>query len=74
MVIIVRVKLKTLKGKILREIESVAVANTGYESEESEIVLPIKVAEKLGLWLKLPEETKVELYEVTGGMKIRIYN
>ena len=50
-----------------------AVANAGYESEGPEVVIPVKVAERLGLWPKLPEGTEVQAYEVAGGLKVRSY-
>ncbi|MEM1690661.1 MAG: hypothetical protein QXF05_03780 [Thermofilaceae archaeon] len=50
-----------------------AVANAGYESEGPEVVIPVRVAERLGLWPKLPEGMEVQAYEVAGGLKVRSY-
>ncbi|MEM2187185.1 MAG: hypothetical protein QXI60_03845 [Thermofilaceae archaeon] len=49
-----------------------AVANAGYESEGPEVI-PVRVAERLGLWPRLPEGTEVQAYEVAGGLKVRSY-
>ena len=73
MVVRVRVELKALKGKRGEAIEGVAVLNAGYESEEPEATIPVKLAERLGLWPRLPEGTEVEAYEVAGGIKVRTY-
>ena len=73
MVVRVRVRLKALKGKRWEAIEGVAVLNAGYESEEPEATIPVKLAERLGLWPRLPEGTEVEAYEVAGGIKVRTY-
>jgi len=73
MVVRVKVRLRPLKGTVGETVEGVAVLNAGYESEGEEIVIPVKVAERLGLWPKLPEGTEVEACEVAGGIKVRTY-
>nr|MDO8082812.1 hypothetical protein [Candidatus Freyarchaeota archaeon] len=73
MVVRVRVRLKALKGDKGKTIEGVAVLNAGYESEHPEVIIPTKLAEKLGLWPRLPEGTEVETYEIAGGTKARVY-
>ena len=73
MVVRVRVRLKALKGRVGEVLESVAVLNAGYESEGAEAIIPVRVAERLGLWPSLPEGARVETYEVAGGIKVRIY-
>ncbi|MEM0223122.1 MAG: hypothetical protein QXJ99_01830 [Thermofilum sp.] len=70
LVVRVRVRLKALKGRRGEVVESVAVANAGYESEGPEVVIPVRVAERLGLWPKLPEGTEVQAYEVAEGLKV----
>jgi len=67
------VRLKALKGRVGEVLESVAVLNAGYESEGAEAIIPVRVAERLGLWPSLPEGARVETYEVAGGIKVRIY-
>jgi predicted aspartyl protease len=47
----VRVRLKLTHND--REAETVALVNTGFETDEPEILLPLKLAEKLGLHLPL---------------------
>lgn len=53
-----------------REVTCVAVVNTGFRSETPDIVLPVKVAEQLGLW-PLTEAYLVSA-EVVGG-EVRMY-
>ena len=66
MVVRVKIRLKALKGKKGKMVDTIALLNAGFESEEPEIVIPIRVAERLGLWPKLPEDTEIESYEVAG--------
>ncbi|RLE62678.1 MAG: hypothetical protein DRN53_03530 [Thermoprotei archaeon] len=73
MVVRVKVRLRALKGSIGEVVESVAVLNSGYESVEEEVIIPVRVAERLGLWPRLPEGTEVEEYEVAGGIRVRTY-
>jgi len=64
----VRVKIK-YKGELL---ETVALVNTGFETPNPQILLPVKAAEKLGLWPDLPRDTLVEIYDTAGG-PTRVY-
>jgi hypothetical protein len=58
----VRIKL----SKNSKEIETNALANSGYESETPQILVPIKLAEELGLW---PPTINLEesVFESAGG-------
>lgn len=49
-----------------KEIETNALANSGYESETPQILVPIKLAEELGLW---PPTINLEesVFESAGG-------
>jgi len=60
----VRVRLKLTHND--REAETVALVNTGFETDEPEILLPLKLAEKLGLHPP-PEGSSLEEYDVIGG-------
>ena len=73
MVVRVKVRLRPLKGSTGKAIESVAILKSGYESAEEEVISPVKVAERLGLWPRLPEGTEIEEYEAAGGIKVRTY-
>lgn len=64
----VRVKIK-YKGELL---ETVALVNTGFETPNPQILLPVKAAEKLGLWPDLPGDALVEIYDTAGG-PTRVY-
>jgi len=62
----VRVKVLIKAGE--RELETAALVNTGYGSDEPEIVVPARLAEKLGMWPEFPKGTKVEVYSSIGGV------
>jgi hypothetical protein len=58
-----RVKLKALKGtNPANVIETVGIANTGYEAEGFEIAIPEALARRIGFLPELPQGTKVENY------------
>jgi len=66
----VRIKLRLRYcGKVL---ETSALVNTGFETPNPQILLPIKVAERLSLWPELPKDTLVEIYDTAGG-PVRVY-
>jgi hypothetical protein len=67
----VRIKVRIKSNK--KEIETVALINSGFETEEPEIALPKNLAQRLGLWPTFPEGTTIEKYEVAGGEKFDFY-
>lgn len=74
MAVRIKLELKSQKGKKKgAKVESSALINSGFETEAPEIVLPITVAQRLGLWPELPGGTTVEKYEVAGGGKFDCY-
>jgi len=54
--------------------DTIALVNTGYETDVPEILIPIALAERLGIWPRLPENTTIETYETyktaSGLMKV----
>jgi predicted aspartyl protease len=44
----VRVKIRVKLNR--EEVEAAALVNTGFETEQPEILLPVKLAERLGLY------------------------
>jgi hypothetical protein len=46
----------------------VALANTGYETDVPEILVPVSVAEKLGIFPRLLDGTIVETYKTAAGL------
>ncbi|RLI41555.1 hypothetical protein DRO59_06635 [Candidatus Bathyarchaeota archaeon] len=63
----VRIRIKSSK----EEIETPALVNTGFETEQPEILLPVKLAEKLGLYP--PDHgSMLEEYSVVGGTTLII--
>jgi hypothetical protein len=72
-VVRIRLRIKALKGEVGKIVETVALVNAGFESDEPEIIVPMELAKELGLWPRLPEGTRTEIYEVAGGGKVRTY-
>jgi predicted aspartyl protease len=58
----IRVRIR-YSNKVL---DSIALVNTGFETPNPQILLPIKAAEKLGLWPELPMNTMVKIYDTAG--------
>lgn len=71
MAVRVKVVLRSLKGRERKEIEAVALANAGFETEDLEIIVPKKLAEEFGLWRELPEGSRMVSYEAAGGQKVK---
>ncbi len=69
MVVRINVKIK-FKDKF---IITSAIANSGYETDEPEVILPIKVAENLGIYPKLPNGVIVEEYLSIGRRVIETF-
>ncbi len=63
MVVIVKVRIKVQE----REVITAALLNSGFESEEPCIAIPVKVAQKLNL-LPPPPEAEFEEFETAGGI------
>jgi len=66
----VRVRVRLRYGS--SSVDVTALVNTGYETDVPEILVPVDVAERLGLWPKLPEGTLVETYRTASGL-MRVY-
>mgnify|MGYP000341891567 CR=1 FL=1 len=69
MVVRLRVRIRSSSGELITS----ALANSGYEAEEPEVVLPVSVAERLGLYPSLPGGTEVEEYVGVGGSIVRAF-
>jgi len=61
-----------IKSKTKESVETTAIVNSGYESPEPEVVIPEPLAERLGLFPKLPRGTIIEQYHSLAGVA-RIY-
>ena len=70
-ILVVRVKVK-LKYEN-KEVESVALANAGFESYEPEIIIPTEVARKLGIYPRLPSSVTIDRYKGAGGKTFKVY-
>lgn len=69
MVVRVKVRVKTLRGEVVTS----ALANSGFETEEPEVVLPVRVAERLGIYPELPAGTEVDRYAGIGGVTVTTF-
>lgn len=65
MVVRVRVRLESSLGA---KLTAVAIANSAFESEETELIVPERVAEELGLYPKLPTGAEVGDFKGIGGI------
>ena len=61
----VRLKVKVALGK--KAVDTVAIANAGYESDKPEILIPTELARKLEVWPEMPAGTKFEEFLTAGG-------
>lgn len=66
----VRVRIRIMLGE--NSVEAMALVNTGFESDVPEILIPINLAERLGVWPNLPDGTIVETYRSVSGL-MRVY-
>jgi hypothetical protein len=64
MVVRVPIRLKSAFG----EVKTTAIANSAYESEVPEAIIPEGVARELGLYPRLPPGTEVGDFKVVGGV------
>ena len=71
MVVRVKVSIKSVLGR--HEVQSPAKVNSAFESDEPEVILPPRLAEKLGLWPSLPRGTEIGSYGTAGGFEAPAY-
>jgi hypothetical protein len=64
MVVRVPIRLKSAFG----DVKTMAIANSAYESEVPEAIIPEGVARELGLYPRLPPGTEVGDFKVVGGV------
>ena len=63
----VRVRLTISSSKVGSPLDTSSLLNTGFESEEPEMLVPVIVAEVLGFWPDLPKGVVLKPYETAGG-------
>lgn len=63
----VRVKVEIKSSFKSHKIVTLAVVNSGYETESPEIMLPYSVAEELGYLPDLPKDARIEKYKLANG-------
>lgn len=65
----IRIRLESLKGEGRRivPLETSAVVNSGFETDQAELVLPVRVAERLGMWPIPPPGAQSATYEAVTG-------
>ncbi len=62
-----RIRLSVRSRSSSREIETIALVNSGFETLKPQLLLPVSVAEALGLWPSLPRNYLVKEYMTPGG-------
>jgi len=62
MAVRVRIRIERIAVAHPPSVETVAVANSGFESQKPEVLLPVRVAERLGLWPP-PATARTERFE-----------
>ena len=60
----IRIRIRIRVGEKI--IEDIALLNSGYESDTPQILIPINIGEKLGLWPP-PKDTREYIFETAGG-------
>ncbi len=68
MTMVVRVRLRIVRDD--KVIETSALANSGYEAETPQLLVPIKLAEKLSLWPPSGEVKESEFETAGGPLKV----
>ena len=63
----VRVKVRIDCSSTNKELDSIALVNTAFESRRNQLLLPLGAAKKLGIWPNLPPTAKIEVYGTAGG-------
>ena len=69
----VRVNLEILLPKSNSRVKAVGLLNTGFEGETAEVLIPLKFAERLKLWPKLPQNVEVRNFETPAGLTRMYY-
>lgn len=67
------VKVKLRLSTDTKSIDVIAIANSGFESDDVEIIVPVSVAKSLGFYPELPEGTVIEYYEAAGRRRFKTY-
>lgn len=65
---VVRVRLKVKAGEEI--LETIALANSGYEAETPQILVPIEFARELGYW---PPRSEIETEFETAGGPLKVW-
>lgn len=60
----VRIKVEIVRGK--NKVKTNALVNSGYETEEPELLIPVNLAKRLKIYPKLLPNTTIEIYSTAG--------
>ena len=69
----VRVNLEILLPKSNSRVKAVGLLNTGFEGEKPEVLIPVKLAERLKVWPRLPENVELRNFETPAGLARMYY-
>jgi len=64
----VRVKLRIRARSSGRDVETVALVNSGFETTTPQLLIPRRLAEALGIWPEMAPEARIVTYGTAGGL------
>ena len=64
----VRVKLRIKARSSGRDVEAVALVNSGFETTTPQLLIPRRLAEALGIWPEMAPEARIVTYGTAGGL------
>ena len=63
-----RVKLRIKARGSGRDVETVALVNSGFETTTPQLLIPRRLAEALGIWPEMASEARIVTYGTAGGL------
>ena len=69
----VRIKIEIQALNKPSKVEAIVLLNSGFESENPDILLPSRVAELLGFLPDLPVSAVTNTYETAGGYELKVH-
>ena len=64
----VRVKLRIRARGSGRDVETIALVNSGFETATPQLLIPRRLAEALGVWPDMAPEARIVTYGTAGGL------
>jgi len=64
----VRVKLRIRARDSGRDVETIALVNSGFKTTTPQLLTPRRLAEELGIWPDMAPEARIATYGTAGGL------